>query len=268
MKKALTIAGFDPTGGAGLQADLKVFSMFGVHGLSVLSSLTAQNTTGVSDVMEADPDFFKAQLYVLLEDIKPDALKTGMLYSADVVEIIKEAILHYKLENFVIDPVLKSSSGKMLADKRAIAAIKAEIIPLAKVITPNLREASVISEMPIADMKDMYRAAGIIHSMGPEVVVVTGGHLESNAIDLCFDGTGYTEFPSPKLPGEFHGTGCAFSSAITANLAKGASVTESVSIAKEFITSSIKNAGTIGKGMKLLSFECQANSFTMTSIDH
>jgi len=251
MKTALTIAGSDPTGGAGLQADLKVFRAFGVHGLSIVSAITAQNTVAVESVLPVEKDFFGRQLQILLSDIRPDAMKVGMLYSEWAVDLIAEVIKEYSLHNLVIDPVTVSSSGKALVADGTLDAIKEKLFPLAKIITPNIYEASVLTGLRIEERKDMEEAAKILKDMGTEVVVITGGHLEAIALDVYYDGE-FHDVESEKVEGEYHGTGCVFSSAITACLAFGYDVRETSVKANEFVWKAIKSAFSIGKGMKIL----------------
>jgi hydroxymethylpyrimidine/phosphomethylpyrimidine kinase len=251
MKTALTIAGSDPTGGAGLQADLKVFRAFEVHGLTVVSAVTAQNTVGVESVLPVEREFFEKQLDTLLTDIKPEAVKLGMLYSTWAVELIRSAIKKYSLKNLVIDPVTVSSSGKTLVADGTLDAMREKLFPLAKVITPNIYEASILTGLRIEERKDMEESAKILRDMGPEVVVITGGHLEAIALDLYYDGE-FHDVEGEKVRGEYHGTGCVFSAAITASLAFGHTPLESVRKAKEFINRAIKRAYHPGKGMGLL----------------
>ena len=252
MKSVLTIAGSDPTGGAGLQADIKVFRAFGVHGLSAVSALTAQNTEDVIAVFPVDKNFFAEQLDVLLRDITPDAVKTGMVYSRQLVGVIAENIRRYALKNLVIDPVTISSSGRSLVEDGTLSAIREQLFPLAKVITPNIYEASVLTGISIENVTDMEESAKELKKMGTENVVITGGHLEGEALDLYYDGFSFFRMGSAKREGEYHGTGCAFSAAVTALLATGHSTLESVKKAKEFIDNAIKNSYHLGKGMGLL----------------
>jgi hydroxymethylpyrimidine/phosphomethylpyrimidine kinase len=252
MKSVLTIAGSDPTGGAGFQADLKVFRAFGVHGLSVAAALTAQNTTGVESVLPVSQDLFMKQLDVLLDDIVPDAMKTGMLYSPWVVEAVAERIRKYSLRNLVVDPVTVSSSGMGLVENGALDRIRELLFPVAQVITPNIYEASVLAGANIENEDDMEKAAVVLKAMGPEVVIITGGHLEEVTIDVYYDGAELHRLESPKLRGEYHGTGCAFSAAIAASLAEGRSPLESARRAKEFVTEAIRGAYHPGKGMGIL----------------
>ena len=251
MKTALTIAGSDPTGGAGLQADLKVFNAFNVHGLCVVSAITAQNTEGVDSIFPVDKDFLEKQLRILLSDIKPYALKVGMLYSKWAVEIVAKVFKEYSLGNLVIDPVTVSSSGMSLVEDGTLDSLRDELFPVSKVITPNIYEASVLTGIMINDKNDMENAAKVLKDMGPDVVVITGGHLEEIALDLYYDG-GFQSIEGEKIKGEYHGTGCAFSAAVTALLALGHNPFESVRRAKEFVTNAIKKAYHPGRGMGLL----------------
>jgi hydroxymethylpyrimidine/phosphomethylpyrimidine kinase len=252
VKIALTIAGSDPTGGAGLQADLKVFRAFEVHGLSVVSAITAQNTEGVDSIYPVERDFLEKQLRILLSDIRPDAAKIGMLYSRWAVEIVAEMLKEYPLSNLVIDPVTISSSGVSLVDDGTLDAIREKLFSFSKVITPNIYEASVLTGIMIEDKNDMENVARVLKDMGTEAVVITGGHLEEIAIDLYYDGE-FHDIESIKVKGEYHGTGCAFSAAVTALLALGHIPLESVRRAKEFINNSIIKAYHPGRGMGLLS---------------
>ncbi|MEW6214885.1 MAG: bifunctional hydroxymethylpyrimidine kinase/phosphomethylpyrimidine kinase [Nitrospirota bacterium] len=251
MKIALTIAGSDPTGGAGLQADLKVFRAFGVHGLSVVSAITAQNTGCVDSILPVDRDFLEKQLHILLSDIKPDAIKTGMLYSRWAVELVAEVLRKYSLSNLVIDPVTVSSSGTSLVDNGTLDALRERLFPFSKVITPNIYEASILTGIMIEDKKDMENAAKALKDTGPEVVVITGGHLEEVALDIYYDGDFHT-IEGAKIEGEYHGTGCAFSAAVTALLTLDYVPLESVRRAKEFINNAIRGSYHPGKGMGLL----------------
>ncbi len=252
MKSVLTIAGSDPTGGAGLQADLKVFRSLGVHGLSVAAALTAQNTVGVENILPVDSSFFSMEMDVLLNDIRPDALKTGMLYSGLTVDVVAEKIKDYSLKNLVVDPVTVSSTGTGLVENGTLDKIRERLFPLSRVITPNIYEASVLTGMNIEDEKDMEKAARKLKEMGPEVVVITGGHLERLTLDLYYDGEDVHNLEASKIQGEYHGTGCAFSAAVTAFLAIGHTPFESVRKAKEYVTEAIRKAYHLGRGMGLL----------------
>jgi len=252
MKTALTIAGSDPTGGAGLQADLKVFSRIGVHGLSVVSALTAQNTKGVYSIYKIDADFIEAQLTAVLNDIRPDALKTGMIHTKDTVRVIAKSIRGFDLENLVIDPVTVSSSGRSLMEEGTLDILKSELFPLARVITPNIYEASALSGINVEDVNAMEEAAAILQKSGPEAVIITGGHLDNETVDVVYHSDKFYRLRSRKIPGEYHGTGCAFSAAVAAYLAGNLPVVTAVERAKAFIEKAIIGARSPGKGMKLL----------------
>lgn len=252
MKIALTIGGSDPTGGAGIQADLKTFKSFGVYGLSIPTALTAQNTNGVTGIYDLPSGFFSNQLDILLKDIKPDALKTGMLSSSEIIKIIAEKIKQYSLKNLVIDPVTVSSTGVPLVNDKALEFMKDYLFPLAKVITPNIYEASLFTGINIQDEEDMKKAAIKLKGFGPETVIITGGHLERQTIDLLLYEGEFLSLQREKIEGEYHGTGCVFSSAITACLALGYDVRETSVKANEFVWKAIKSAFSIGKGMKIL----------------
>lgn len=252
MKSALTIAGSDPTGGAGLQADLKVFRAFGIHGLAVPTALTAQNTTSIEDILPVEPNFFERQIETLLSDIKPDAVKIGMIFSESLVLIIAESIKKYSLYNIVVDPVTVSSTGFGLVDSGTLDRVKDVLFPLSMVVTPNIYEATVLTGVNIENEADMQEAARKLKDMGPQVVVITGGHFERITMDLYYDGYDFQRIESYKIKGEYHGTGCVFSSAIAAALATGYSPLESVRRAKGFVTDAISKAYYIGKGLGIL----------------
>ncbi len=257
MKTALTIAGSDPTSGAGLQLDLKVFKHFGVYGLSVISALTAQNTYEVNKVSKVEGSFLEEQLNTIISDIRPDAIKTGMLFSIDGIKVVARIIKGFDLQNLVIDPVTISSTGTRLIEEGALDAMKGYLFPLAKVITPNIYEATALSGVNIISEKDIKEAAIELKKLGPEMVIITGGHFnkiskKEETIDLLYDGKTFNYISGRKIKGEYHGTGCAFSAGITACLAKGLTVLEAIKKTKEFMEYAIKNAYTIGKGMRLL----------------
>jgi hydroxymethylpyrimidine/phosphomethylpyrimidine kinase len=251
MKQALTIAGSDPSGGAGLQADLKVFQHLGVYGLSVVAALTAQSARGVKSVMPVAPGYVREQLTVLLSEFRPHAMKTGMLYSEKNVETVSRIVKRFSLGNLVVDPVIVSSTGRRLAERGTPGAIRKKLLPLCSVVTPNIFEASVLSGMSIKTTRDMEAAAVRLKKFGPAGVIITGGHLEKAAVDVVYDGE-FHYLRGRKLPGEFHGTGCAFSAAIAALLASGHSIVESAMLAKKFMKSAIRRSFGSNIGMKLL----------------
>lgn len=252
MKIAMTIAGSDPTGGAGLQADLRVFKSLGVHGLSAPSSLTVQSTRGVEDAVAVEERFFIRQLDVLLGDIRPDALKTGMLYAGYIIEAVSSAVSRYSLKNLVVDPVTVSSTGTSLLEEGSLELLKARLFPLARVITPNIYEASVFTGISVEDVAGMQKAAKALREMGSEVVIITGGHLDHEAIDLYYDGGEFHSIVADKVEGEYHGTGCAFSAAIAAFLALGETPFSAAQKAKAYVEGAIKRAFHPGKGMGML----------------
>ena len=252
MKTALTIGGSDPTGGAGIQADLKTFKALGVYGLSVPAALTAQDTKGVMEIFDLTPDFFSAQLDTLLRDIIPDAVKTGMLSNKKIIRITAEKMRRYSLKNLIIDPVTVSSTGVSLVKEEGLDLIKECLFPLAKVVTPNIYEASLFTGINIQDEEDMKNAAVKFMEFGAETVIITGGHFRDRTTDLFFDGTEFLSFQRERLEGEYHGTGCVFSSAAAACLALGCSVREAAAKANELVWNAIKSAVSIGKGMKIL----------------
>jgi len=251
-KTALTIAGSDPTGGAGFQADLRTFHAMGVYGLSVPAVLTAQNTEGVHGVQEITPDFVSEQMDVLLRDIRPDAVKTGMIYAFDTVELLVRKVDEYSLDNLVIDPVTVSSTGVMLVEEKGIDMIRQGLFPLAKVITPNIYEAGIFSGAKIESAEDMKGAAIKLKELGPETVIITGGHLKDKAVDMLFDGEEFVFIENEMLAGEFHGTGCVFSASVTAGLALGYNVKEAFIKAKDFTFNAMRRGVSLGHGMKLL----------------
>jgi len=251
MKTALTVAGSDPSGGAGLQADLKVFRSFGIHGLAVVSAMTAQNSEGVDAVLPVDTDFVERQLHALLSDIKPQATKSGMLYKKTTVEIFAAVLRKYSLNNLVLDPVIVSTSGMSLVEAGTLDSMRDVLFPLSRVITPNIHEASLLSGITIENEKDMKAAVKELKRMGPEAVVITGGHLSATAADLYCDGEIHV-LDGSRMEGEYHGTGCAFSSAVTALLALDYSPLEAAKRAKEFVRNAMEKAYHPGKGMAFL----------------
>jgi len=246
---ALTIAGSDPSGGAGIQADLKTFSALNVYGMAVIAALTAQNTKGVRAVLEVPAEFTGAQLDAVMSDIPPSALKTGMLGSAAVVQIVARKIEEYGVRNVVVDPVMVSSSGTPLLEKAAIEVLKRYLLPLAELVTPNLGEASELAGIDVRILADMEQAARRIHGMGARNVLVKGGHLEGDAVDVFFDGSEIVPLRSERVPTRnLHGTGCVLSAAITGGLALGHPLPESIAFAKKFVTGAIRRSLRLGEG--------------------
>ncbi|HVB38984.1 MAG TPA: bifunctional hydroxymethylpyrimidine kinase/phosphomethylpyrimidine kinase [Vicinamibacterales bacterium] len=254
MPVALTIAGSDPTGGAGLQADLKTFAALGVYGASVVTAITAQSTQGVVDTFPLPADVVSAQFDALGGDITVDATKTGMLGNDAIVESVAAMIVSLDLPRVVVDPVLAATSGGALLAPDAISTLKHELLRHAFVVTPNVPEAEILSGLPIRTIDDVKKAAERIHRLGPRAVIIKGGHLAGpHAIDLLFDGEQMIEFPAPRLPGPpAHGTGCAFSAALAAGLALGRPLPEATEQAKHYVTGALRHRLTIGRGAPLL----------------
>jgi hydroxymethylpyrimidine/phosphomethylpyrimidine kinase len=251
MKRALTIAGSDSGGGAGIQADLKTFGALGVYGASAITAVTAQNTVTVSRIQEIDPDVVAAQIEAVIEDIGFDAVKTGMLASAPIVEAVASALKRHRVVNLVIDPVMVSKTKACLLKADAIAALKSLLLPLAEIVTPNIPEAEVLSGLKVIDAETMRDAARRIRDLGPKHVVIKGGHSEGPyVVDLYFDGEKFEELKAERVQTRAtHGTGCTFSAAIAAYLAHGLPPLEAVARAKEFLTAALQAAPGIGKGI-------------------
>ena len=250
MKKVLTIAGSDSCGGAGIQADLKTFSANGVYGMSVITAVTAQNTQGVYAVQDITVELIQKQIEAIFEDIVVDSVKVGMVSKEDTIHVIADSLRRYDVQNVVIDPVMVSKSGYHLLQPEAKEALIKFLLPLATVVTPNILEAEIITGMEIRNLEAMEKAGVQIFEMGPKNVLVKGGHLEGDAIDVIYDGTDFTYIKSPRIMTKHtHGTGCTLSSAIAANLAKGFTVKEAIKKSKEYITGAIKHSFSIGKGV-------------------
>lgn len=250
MKRALTIAGSDSGGGAGIQADLKTFLAFGVHGMSAVTALTAQNTVGVQGVYEIPPEFVRRQIESVMADIGTDAAKTGMLAGAAIVRTVAEAVREFSIPNLVVDPVMVAKGGDSLLAPEAREAIRSELLPLATVLTPNLPEAETLLGRSIGDLPAMEEAARNLVALGCRWVVLKGGHLSGpEAVDILTDGKQVRRFRAPRLDTlRTHGTGCTFASAIAAGLAKGREVPDAVAAAKEYVTEAIRNAAPLGRG--------------------
>lgn len=249
MKKVLSIAGSDCSGGAGIQADLKTFSAYGVFGMSVIVSVVAENTSRVTAIQDITPDMIGRQIDAVFEDIGADAVKVGMLSSLECMDAVAAKLKQYKPENVVIDPVMYAKNGCPLMDLKAIDTLIDDMIPLADVLTPNIPEAEKITGMKILSFGDMEAAARRIYTMGAKTVVVKGGHGVGDAVDVLFDGKQICHFGTTRINTKnTHGTGCTFSSAIAAGLAKGMSVRETVEKAKSYITTAIEHSLSIGRG--------------------
>ncbi|MBW3591478.1 MAG: bifunctional hydroxymethylpyrimidine kinase/phosphomethylpyrimidine kinase [Actinobacteria bacterium] len=238
---ALTIAGSDPSGGAGIQADLKTFLACGVHGMSAITACTAQNTLGVSAVQELPPWFVREQMDEVCKDIPPGAAKTGMLASRSIVQVVAKAVYDFDITNLVVDPVFLSKSGHALLSGDSVEALKTQLLPRCLLVTPNLHEAAALTGTDVGDLNQMRKAARMLHQMGPRHVLVKGGHLSERATDILSDGESLVEISSERIDSKnTHGTGCTLAAAIAAYLAKGISVEEAVRGAKAYVTGAIR----------------------------
>ncbi len=247
--KALTIAGSDSGGGAGIQADLKTFAALGVYGTSVVTAVTAQNTKGVTQVLALKPDLVAAQIDAVVRDIGAHALKTGMLANSAIIEVVVERIRKYRLQNLVVDPVMVAKGGKLLLRREALETLRSRLFPLASVVTPNLPEAYELTGISGRGLKNIKEMARRIVDMGAGSVVIKGGHRRGPATDVFFDGKKFRELSTPRIrTPNTHGTGCTFSAAIAANLAKGEKLEIAVVQAKRYITQAIRKGFSIGSG--------------------
>lgn len=249
MKTALSIAGSDSSGGAGIQADLKTMTLNGVFAMSAITALTAQNTTGVRSIEEVSPSFLKDQIDAVFEDIYPDAVKIGMVASSELIMTIAERLKYYNAKNIVADPVMVATSGSALLKTDAVETLAKEIFPIAAIITPNIPEAEILSSMKIENEKDMIEAAKKIENEYGCAVLIKGGHSINDANDiLCKKGT-ITTFKGKRIDNpNTHGTGCTLSSAIASNLAKGYSIEDSIQKAKDYISGALSDGLDLGKG--------------------
>ena len=249
MKKVLTIAGSDCSGGAGVQADLKTMTANGVYGMSVITALTAQNTTGVRSVRNTDPDFFRDQLDAVFEDIFPDSIKTGMIADERLIVIAAERLRHYKAKNIVVDPVMVATSGASLSDQKSVKAMTEHLFPISSLVTPNIPEAEVLSGMKIFSKEARIDACKKIFETSGCSVLIKGGHDDQNSDDILYHADETYEFGSIRIDNpNTHGTGCTLSSAIACNLAKGMSIPDSVSRAKKYVTGAISAMLDLGYG--------------------
>jgi hydroxymethylpyrimidine/phosphomethylpyrimidine kinase len=247
MISLLSIAGSDPSSGAGIQVDLKTFQALGVFGMAVPAALTVQSSRGVFGVEALSGRLLAKQLNTLLSDIKPDAIKTGMLLTEENVDAVTMAVRKFKIRNLVIDPVIRSSSGRTLLKPEAVKTIKKKFFPLARIVTPNIPEAEVLSGISIRSLQDMDFAAGKLLDMGPSYVLIKGGHRQGQAIDTLYGGKAVLTFSTPRRKGEFHGTGCVLSSAIAVFIARGLPVEKAVDKAKQFVDKLLKTTQQVGK---------------------
>jgi hydroxymethylpyrimidine/phosphomethylpyrimidine kinase len=248
MKVALTIAGSDSGGGAGIQADLKTFAALRVYGTCAVTSVTAQNTVGVSAIHDLPPDFVGSQIDTIFDDFQVNACKSGMLSNKDIISVVAEKLEDHSVDNYVLDPVMVATSGDRLLRKNAVSALQDTLIPLSRVLTPNIEEACILSGMTIESVEDMESAARNIQQLGCESVVIKGGRQENKIIDVFYNGTIHRLEAEYILSQNTHGTGCTFSSAIAAELAKDIPPLQAVSTAKEFIATAIAFSDPLGHG--------------------
>ncbi len=249
MKTALSIAGSDSSAGAGIQADIKTMTMNGVYAMTAVTALTAQNTTGVSAILEVTPQFLRQQLDAVFEDIRPDAVKIGMIPSPQLVTAAAQALREYRAQHIVADPVMAATSGSVLARDSAVRGLLRELLPMAQLVTPNIPEAQILSGIPIETKEDMERAAKKIGDLCGCAVLCKGGHLADDASDVLYAGGEYTWFGGKRVENpNTHGTGCTLSSAIAANLAKGYGLREAVRLAKDYLTGALESMLDLGHG--------------------
>ena len=249
MRTALTIAGSDSSGGAGIQADIKTMTMNGVYAMSAVTALTAQNTTGVTGIMEVTPDFLSLQLDAIFTDIYPDAIKTGMVSSSELINVIADKLKQYNAKNIVVDPVMVATSGSKLISDDAIETLKTKLLPLAEVITPNIPEAEVLAAVEIKNEDDMIAAARIISEKYGCNVLCKGGHQINDANDLLYRNGDYVWFKGKRIDNpNTHGTGCTLSSAIASHLALGYNLKDSISRSKHYIETAIGAGLDLGQG--------------------
>lgn len=249
MYTALTIAGSDSSGGAGIQADIKTMMAHGIYAMSAVTALTAQNTTGVADILEVTPDFLEKQLDCVFTDIFPDAVKIGMIPSAGLIEVTADSLLRHRARNIVLDPVMVATSGARLTDLQAVEALKEKLLPGADLVTPNIPEAEVLSGMKIKDGEDMEEAAGKIGDTYGCAVLCKGGHQLNDANDLLYRKGSFKWFKGKRIDNpNTHGTGCTLSSAIASNLAKGMEMEDAVGLAKEYLSKALADMLDLGHG--------------------
>ncbi len=249
IARILTVAGSDSGGGAGIQADLKTIALLGGFGMSVITALTAQNTRGVKGIHDVPAEFIALQMDAVLSDIGVDAMKTGMMSRPEVIATVARKIREYRISRVVVDPVMTAKGGARLLAPEAIESLKRHLLPKALIVTPNVPEGEALIGRKIANLKGMREAARKIGDMGSRTVLMKGGHLPGDAVDLFFDGRNFYEFPAPRVPTRHtHGTGCTFSAVLAVELAQGRSPLDAVEKAKQFITTAIQFSLPLGKG--------------------
>lgn len=261
MRTALSIAGSDSSGGAGIQADIKTMTMNGVYAMSAITALTAQNTLGVTEIFPVPPEFLAAQINAVFEDIRPDAVKIGMVASTELIHVIAERLRHYRAENIVADPVMVATSGSRLMQTEAVSVLVEKLLPLATLVTPNIPEAEVLSGRTIESKEDMLCAAKYIGETYGCAVLLKGGHSINDANDLLYANEECRWFEGKRINNpNTHGTGCTLSSAIAANLAKGFSLEDSVQRAKDYISGALADMLDLGQGSGPMNHAFDLNS--------
>jgi hydroxymethylpyrimidine kinase / phosphomethylpyrimidine kinase / thiamine-phosphate diphosphorylase len=254
MKRVMTIAGSDSAGGAGVQADLKIIASMGAHGMSAITALTAQNSKGIQSIYPVPLNVIEAQMDAIFSDTGADAIKTGMLWNGDVVRLVVRKLIEYGAGILIVDPIITATDGTPLLDKDGQNAVRKELLHLACLVTPNLPEAAVLTGLEVRTVEEMKEAARRIHGYGVGAVLVKGGHLDGDPVDVLFDGSGFMEFKTRRIGvHDIHGTGCVLSAAITTALARGVSLREAVEQGRELTIRSISQAVTIGKGRRFAS---------------
>ncbi len=255
MIKVISIAGSDPSAGAGIQVDLKTFQALGAYGMAVPAALTVQNSRGVTGVEPLSPRMISKQINALLSDIKPDSIKTGMLLTRQNVDAVASSLGNFRIKNLVVDPVLRSSSGKLLLQTGAITSLKKNLFRHALIVTPNIPEAEALAGLSINCERDMDFAAGRLLDLGPSYVLIKGGHRNGPATDTLYGGKMVLSFSTSRRKGLFHGTGCVFSSAIAVFIGQGYPVEKAVEKAKQFVDMMLKTARPVGRHRKTLYFQ-------------
>ena len=249
MNRILTIAASDSGGGAGIQADLKTITVLGAYGMSALTAVTAQNTLGVNGIHALPATFVRAQIDAVMSDIGATAVKTGMLFNAEIITAVAEALQRHGVSRLVVDPVMIATSGHSLIEKAALGELRARLLPLAALVTPNLEEASRLTDRPVHTREHMQQAAVMIHAMGPAAVLVKGGHLEGECVDVLFDGRTHHFFEGPRInTPHTHGTGCTLSAAIATMLGRGLELHDAIEQARQFLTGALRSARPLGSG--------------------
>ncbi|MCS7215141.1 MAG: bifunctional hydroxymethylpyrimidine kinase/phosphomethylpyrimidine kinase [Thermodesulfovibrio sp.] len=259
MRVALTIGASDPSSGAGIQMDLKVFQYLGIYGLTVLTAITSQSTVEFSNVFPLSEEVINSQFEVLLTDIKTNGAKIGMLYNKETINSVIKNIKKFNIKNLVVDPVITSTLGTKLIEEDALEFLKNELIPLSTAVTANILEAERLTGIKIEKIEDMYEASERLYKLGTSFAIIKGGHLDNKAVDILYDGKNFHKIDGKKISGEFHGTGCAFSSAFVSFLCKEYTAFEAFRASKALVRKAIENSIKLGHGIKLLILKEERN---------